>query len=765
MKRLLIRTTVLFMLGLLIIGLVLTACKQEEEEPNVSTVVAEEESFPTGIAGNLIQELDANLTSAGYSDEQAEFICDGSISEVETEELDTSTDLATVAPVVLKGAITSLSDEGAQITTSNAKLSAIDIIIDSIAQSLNGRLTAASESSIINSPTTDISYISTQFHSSLGSVQAYIMKLLAGVAIQQLDDAGVPRNEILEAVKQVSRYLMKSCQKAGVAEEDLTSVARDVTEAAVGSVDETGLNEDQVESAIEAVVVGVMIGLNDYGADASKISEAADDIATGAADGLLDAGISTDNASGYISTITVAITTGASEAGLSDSEVNDIGLAVEDVTNDYISSFTFNIVIGRISGETTEIGGASTFSLKLSKQPISDVVFSLSSDNTYEGTVIPSSITFTPENWSDAQTVTVTGVNDEIDDGDQNFSILFSQIVSDDPNYNGMIIPSVLVKNVDDEQTIFGNPRVAITMNYGVGVAVGDFDNDNDLDIATVHNYKWDLVGINDGNANFSTIGLAMVDGRAGGIVVSDMNLDGFLDIAHCSGILYINDGAGGFISNSIPGGSDIVVGDLNGDNYPDIVIASTTSGVYFHNSGGDYILNQELPGGGTKSLAIADVDKDEDLDLGLSGVLYYNDGNGNLINSGENLGSSRGVFVDINNDGHLDFASTSVALNDGNGVFTKTGESLLGYNVAAGDINSDGYIDIVTTAPVNVYLGDGSGIFNYPVQKLPTGSAPTHNVALGDFNSDGKLDLVISTGSGTLCNCPGDPSVYLNIQ
>ena len=66
---------------------------------------------------------------------------------------------------------------------------------------------------------------------------------------------------------------------------------------------------------------------------------------------------------------------------------------------------------------TTEAGGTATFQLTLSSQPIADVVVTVSSGDTTEGTVAPASVTFTRANWNTPQTVTVTGVNDVVVDG------------------------------------------------------------------------------------------------------------------------------------------------------------------------------------------------------------------------------------------------------------------------------------------------------------------------------------------------------------
>ena len=61
----------------------------------------------------------------------------------------------------------------------------------------------------------------------------------------------------------------------------------------------------------------------------------------------------------------------------------------------------------------------------------------LSSSDTTEGTVAPASLTFTTANWNTPQTVTVTGVNDGIDDGDVAYTIVTAAATSSDANYSG----------------------------------------------------------------------------------------------------------------------------------------------------------------------------------------------------------------------------------------------------------------------------------------------------------------------------------------
>ena len=84
---------------------------------------------------------------------------------------------------------------------------------------------------------------------------------------------------------------------------------------------------------------------------------------------------------------------------------------------------------------TTEAGGTATFTVVLTTQPTADVTIDLSSSDPTEGTVSPASLTFTTANWNVAQTVTVTGVDDVVVDGDVAYTIVTAAVTSGDPTY------------------------------------------------------------------------------------------------------------------------------------------------------------------------------------------------------------------------------------------------------------------------------------------------------------------------------------------
>ncbi|OUL26792.1 hypothetical protein BV378_12275 [Nostoc sp. RF31YmG] len=87
---------------------------------------------------------------------------------------------------------------------------------------------------------------------------------------------------------------------------------------------------------------------------------------------------------------------------------------------------------------TTEAGGTAKFSVQLNSQPTDNVIIPVISSNEKEGILDTSSLTFTPDNWNIAQTVTITGIDDLIDDGDVNYNFVVDSAISNDANYKGL---------------------------------------------------------------------------------------------------------------------------------------------------------------------------------------------------------------------------------------------------------------------------------------------------------------------------------------
>ena len=78
------------------------------------------------------------------------------------------------------------------------------------------------------------------------------------------------------------------------------------------------------------------------------------------------------------------------------------------------------------------LGRTSEVRIKLNTQPTAIVQVDMFSSNVNEGIPVPSSLVFTTSDWNDYQTVTITGVDDDVDDGDITYRIRFNPFVSND---------------------------------------------------------------------------------------------------------------------------------------------------------------------------------------------------------------------------------------------------------------------------------------------------------------------------------------------
>ncbi len=103
--------------------------------------------------------------------------------------------------------------------------------------------------------------------------------------------------------------------------------------------------------------------------------------------------------------------------------------------------------------ETTESAGTATFTVKLATEPTGDVEIGVASSDTGEGTVGPSTLAFTTADWSTAQTVTLTGVDDAAADGNRDYTVTLTidQTNTADANYDALPAVTVYARNRDDE--------------------------------------------------------------------------------------------------------------------------------------------------------------------------------------------------------------------------------------------------------------------------------------------------------------------------
>ncbi len=102
-----------------------------------------------------------------------------------------------------------------------------------------------------------------------------------------------------------------------------------------------------------------------------------------------------------------------------------------------------------------------TFDVQLPARPLAPVTIHITvSDDTEIGVDI-TEITITPEDWDKPHTVTISGVSDDIVDGNQ-ISIITLEAESEDPDYNGLTNDSLHITTIDDNTAtlqIASNPE------------------------------------------------------------------------------------------------------------------------------------------------------------------------------------------------------------------------------------------------------------------------------------------------------------------
>lgn len=125
-------------------------------------------------------------------------------------------------------------------------------------------------------------------------------------------------------------------------------------------------------------------------------------------------------------------------------------------------------------------------------------------------------------------------------------------------------------------------------------------------------------------------------------------------------------------------------------------------------------------------------------------------------------LHATDSVFIDVDNDGHLDvvvsveYGVNRLYLNDGTGRLTYVPDAFGtephdNEHVRAADFDGDGNMDVVFVAESDevhqLFLGDGKGGFIDASERLPAHSQG-NGLAVGDVNGDGLPDIVVgSTG------------------
>ena len=256
-----------------------------------------------------------------------------------------------------------------------------------------------------------------------------------------------------------------------------------------------------------------------------------------------------------------------------------------------------------------------------------------------------------------------------------------------------------------------GNFRVSFSTARGAsGVIAADFDTNGLPDLAFVGFYGFSVM-LNNGDGTFrDSDSHALI--APGGLVASDLDGDGILDLATASSgdgsgqlnvFLGVGDGTFSALSPQWPGlrTSDITAGDFDGDGSPDLILTDA-----------------------------------ECCDDSTTIERLLGNGDGTFQAPTSYFAGPRPIAPrtgDFNEDGHLDLlvaesATSTVALllGDGEGSFAPAVGFAVGWpavDLAVADLDGDGHLDFVTANgdfsvtgnSISVLRGPASGAFTLP--------------------------------------------------
>ena len=130
------------------------------------------------------------------------------------------------------------------------------------------------------------------------------------------------------------------------------------------------------------------------------------------------------------------------------------GLTAVTVTATESDNDTPGFTLSKTAVTVAENGGEATFTVVLTTQPASDVVFTITSNDSNEAIVSPDTLTFSNTTWNSPQDITVTGVNDQAVGADSAVVSIAVDATASDDDFDTLATQTVDVSCTDNDHSV-----------------------------------------------------------------------------------------------------------------------------------------------------------------------------------------------------------------------------------------------------------------------------------------------------------------------
>ena len=278
-------------------------------------------STSSRINGSTDLAVQQRFFSTSLTSAQIQSIIQAAKQAVTDSKTDNSTELVVLLPHIIKGSQSKLSSIG--LTSSTETIKVINVIVNSLVKSLNGRNEYLPSSSAETGET----------------ATETVLKKITATSVANLDEAGLSSTDVVAATSELLGTIVGSLGLGGISNSELGGALDKITVGAVDSLDQiSGFDVTSLGDAIYNITGGVTTALGDItvaGFSSDNLPSMLEKVIFGATSALGKismSGYTSDNLSSMVEKVTAGATGALGKIEMTGYDASDLTDMIEKVT-------------------------------------------------------------------------------------------------------------------------------------------------------------------------------------------------------------------------------------------------------------------------------------------------------------------------------------------------------------------------------------------------------------------------------------------------